>query len=204
MPSLSLVARRISVPRKVSTLGRPWIHTGASSLSRVTPRARSSPTRLNSVMPTTPSLLPLQKTRSSMVSKSCPVPSRMLHHLPSSPRLRPLPIYVISLKRGAFLIHRPPTRPASCPWDVQGCPTWSLQGWPILCYPQAFSLQHQFGLHHLFLPQPSEHLDLYNFLAQFRHVGSPSLQPPCHRLLPNFQGWSRSLAIALIFLHKNL
>ncbi len=113
-----------------------------------------------------------------MVSKSCPVPSRMLHHLPPSPRLRPLPIYVISLKRGAVLIHCPPTRPASCPRDVQGCPTWSLQGWPIPCHPQAFSLQHQLGLHRLFLPQPSKHLDLYNFLAQFCHVGSPSLQPP--------------------------
>jgi hypothetical protein len=82
------------------------------------------------VMPTAPYLLPCLTTKSSMAFKLCPVPSLMHRPLHLFPRSRPLPIYVIYLSHGILLVRLHQARAASCPPDVQGCPSRSLQGWP--------------------------------------------------------------------------
>ncbi len=136
MPSLSPATHGISAQRTASTLGRHKTRIAVSNWSRATPRAKSSQTQLSFVMPTAPYLLPRPKTKSSMASKLCPVPSLM--HRPLHPFLRsmPEPIYVIYLSCGAFLVRLHQARAASCPPNVQGYPSRSLQGWPPLLPPR--------------------------------------------------------------------
>jgi hypothetical protein len=130
MPSLSPADHGISVQRTASTLDRHSTPIAISNWSRATPRAKSSPTQSSFAMPTTPYLLPRPTTKSSMAFKLCPVPSLMHRPLHPFPRSRPLPIYLIYSSRGILLVRLHQARAASCPLDVQGCPSRSLQGWP--------------------------------------------------------------------------
>jgi hypothetical protein len=130
MPSPSPADHGISVQRTASTLDWHLTCIAVSNWSRATPRATSSPTQSSFVMPTTPYLLPRPTTKSSTVFKLCPVPSLMHCPLHPCPRLRPLPIYVIYSSHGIFLVCLHQARATSCPPDIQGCPSRSLQGWP--------------------------------------------------------------------------
>ena len=130
MPSPSPADHGISVQRTASTLGRHSTRIAVSNWSRATPRAQSSPTHSSFVMPTAPYLLPHLTTKSSTAFKLCPVPSLMHRPLHPFPRSRPSPIYVIYSSRGNLLVRLHQARAASCPPDVQGCPSRSLQGWP--------------------------------------------------------------------------
>jgi hypothetical protein len=130
MPSPSLANHGISVQKTASTLDRHSTRIAVSNWSRATPRAKSSPTQSSFVMPNAPYLLPHLTTKSSTVFKLCPVPSLMHRPLHPCPRLRPSPIYVIYLSHGVCLVCLHQARAASCPPDVQGCPSRSLQGWP--------------------------------------------------------------------------
>jgi hypothetical protein len=130
MPSPSPADHGISLQRTASTLGRHLTRIAVSNWSRATPRAKSSPTQSSFVMPTTPYLLPRPTTKSSTAFKLCPVPSLMNRPLHPFPRLRPSPIYVIYSSRGVFLVRLHQARAASCPSEIQGCPSRSLQEWP--------------------------------------------------------------------------
>jgi hypothetical protein len=130
MPSPSPADHGTSVQRTASTLGWHSTHNAVSNWSRVTPRAKSSLTQSSFVMPTAPYLLPRPTTKSFTAFKLCLVPSLMHRPLHQFPRSRPLPIYVIYSSRGVFLVRLHQARAASCPLDVQGCPSRSLQGWP--------------------------------------------------------------------------
>ncbi len=130
MPSLSPADHGISVRSTASTLHRHLTRIAVLNWSRATPRAKSCPTQSSFIMPTAPYLLPHLTTKSSTAFKLCLVPSRMHRPLHPCPRSRPLPIYVIYSSHGVFLVRLHQARAASCPPDVQGCPSRSLQGWP--------------------------------------------------------------------------
>jgi hypothetical protein len=130
MPSPSPTNHGISVQRTASTLDWLLTRIAVSHWSRATPRAKSSPTQSSFVMSTAQYLLPHPTTKSSMAFKLCPVPSLMHCPLHPFPRSRPLPIYVIHSSHGVLLVRLHQARAASCPLDVQGCPSRSLQGWP--------------------------------------------------------------------------
>ncbi len=138
----------------------------------MTPRVTSSLTLSKSIMLTAPSPLPLRKTKSSMVSMSCWLPSRMLCLLQASPRWRPLPIYGICLNHGAALCLLLQPTAKFCPLDVQGWPL-SFLGWPLLSRqlwrPPLRLLGH---LHHN-LPASSSHRPLSHMLSRLLHVTSP-------------------------------
>jgi hypothetical protein len=130
MPSPSPTDHGISVRWMASTLDRHSTCIAVSHWSRATPRTKSSPTQSSFVMPTAPYLFPCLTTKSSMAFKFCPVPSLMHRSLHPFPRLRPLPIYVVYSSRCVLSVRLHQARAASCPPDIQGCPSRSLQGWP--------------------------------------------------------------------------
>jgi hypothetical protein len=66
MPNQAPVAHGTSAPRKAFTLGPPWNPTDVSNSSSLTPKAKSSPTWLNSGTPTSLFLCSHRKTKSSM------------------------------------------------------------------------------------------------------------------------------------------
>jgi hypothetical protein len=140
MPSPSPADHRISVQKMASTLGRHLTRTAVSNWSRVTPKAKSSLTQSSFVMPTAPYLLPCPTSKSSTVFKLCPVPSLMHCPLHPFPNSKPSPIYVIYLSRGVCLVRLHQARATSCPPDVQGCPSRSLQGWPHPASPTVVPL----------------------------------------------------------------
>ncbi len=130
MPIPSPSDHGISVRRTTSTLGQHSTCIAVSNWSRTTPRAKSSPTQSSFVMPNAPYLLPRPTTKSSTAFKLCPGPSLMHHPLHPFPKLRPSPIYMIYSSCGVFLVRLHQARAASCPPDVQGYPSRSLQRWP--------------------------------------------------------------------------
>jgi hypothetical protein len=133
MPSPSPADHGISVQRTASTLDRHLTCITVSNWSRATPRAKSSP---SFVMTTAPYLLPRPTTKSSMAFKLCPVPSLMHCPLHPFPKSRPSSISVIYSSRGILLVRLHQARATSCPPDIQGCPSRTLQGWPHPLPPQ--------------------------------------------------------------------
>jgi hypothetical protein len=74
MPNRQPDALGIFVPRMDFTMVLPWIPTAASSWSMLTPKAKSSPTRWNSAIPSFPSRPRLPKTESFTAFRPSPVP----------------------------------------------------------------------------------------------------------------------------------
>ena len=129
MPNRQPDALGIFVPRMDSTLVQPWIPTAASSLSMQTPRAKSSPTRSNSAIPTFPSRPRLQKTESFTAFRLSPGPSRVRRRPQASPRSKPSPIFGTSSNHGGYSRLPPFSHLDSRCRVVQGCPRRNLQGW---------------------------------------------------------------------------
>jgi hypothetical protein len=122
------------------------------------------------------------KTRSSMVSRSCRAPSKMLRHLlRASPRWMLLPIYAIYLNHGAALGLFLQTTATSCPSDVQGWPSMSFLGWTLLFRQVRRSPLGLLGCLHHNLPPPSSHLSLSHMLSMLLHIESPLM-------MSHFQG----------------